>query len=226
MTVLIIDDEVQIRRLLRLALDSRGWTVREAENGTLGLQEAVFHKPDAIVLDLGLPDMDGLDVLRRLREWSDVPVLILSVRDQESLKVSALDRGADDYVTKPFGTAELLSRLRAICRRRTHGGESALTLGHLHLDFASRSVTAHGGPVHLTPTEYALLRLLAQNAGKVVTQKRLLHDVWGPQAADQTHYLRVFVNQLRKKLALTPASDVTIQTEPGIGYRLTTSGDF
>ncbi len=220
MTVLIIDDEVQIRRLLRLALDSRGWTVREAENGTLGLQDAAFHRPDAIVLDLGLPDMDGLDVLRRLREWSDAPVLVLSVRDRENIKVSALDDGADDYVTKPFSTAELLARLQAICRRRTHGGESAVTLGHLHVDFAARTVTAHGQSVHLTPTEYSLLRLLAQNAGKVVTQKKLLADVWGAHAAGESHYLRVFANRLRSKLDLNDQTTVRLITEPGVGYRL------
>ena len=217
MTALIIDDEVQIRRLLRMALESKGYTVREAENGTLGLQDAVFHKPDVILLDLGLPDMDGVEVLKRLREWSQVPVLILSVRDQEAVKLAAFDAGADDYVTKPFSTAELLARLTAIQRRHGADETSNLTLGGLILDPAHHEAALNGQPLKLTPTEYALLAQLVRHAGKVVTLKQLLRAVWGPQAEDQTHYLRVYANHLRKKLE---GSSLEIKNEPGIGYRL------
>ena len=220
-TALIIDDEIQIRRLLRLALESRGYKVHEAENGARGLQEAVFQKPEVILLDLGLPDMDGLEVLRRLREWSDVPVLVLSVRDHEAVKLAALENGADDYVTKPFSTGELAARLTAIRRRKVAETEPETTLGHVHIDFTARTVTADGEAVHLTPTEYSLLKILAHHAGKVVTQKQLLRDVWGPQAAEQAQYLRVYINHLRKKLAITADSSLKITNEPGVGYRLT-----
>ena len=217
MTALIIDDEIQIRRLLKLALESKGNTVREAENGTLGLQGAVFHKPDVIILDLGLPDMDGVEVLKRLREWSPVPVLILSVRDQEAVKLAAFDAGADDYVTKPFSTAELLARLTAIQRR--HGGDEAphLEIGPLILDPVHHAATLSGESLKLTPTEYAMLAQLVKNAGKVVTLKQLLRAVWGPQSEQQTNYLRVYANHLRKKLEGT---QLELQNEPGIGYRL------
>ena len=217
MTALIIDDEIQIRRLLRMALESKGYIVREAENGTLGLQDAVFHKPDVILLDLGLPDMDGVQVLKRLREWSQVPVLILSVRDQEAVKLAAFDAGADDYVTKPFSTAELLARLTAIQRRHGADETANLTLGGLILDPAHHEAALNGQPLKLTPTEYALLAQLVRHAGKVVTLKHLLRAVWGPQAEDQTHYLRVYANHLRKKLE---GSSLEIKNEPGIGYRL------
>ena len=220
-TALIIDDEIQIRRLLRLALESRGYKVHEAENGARGLQEAVFQKPEVILLDLGLPDMDGLSVLKRLREWSDVPVLVLSVRDHEAVKLAALENGADDYVTKPFSTGELAARLTAIRRRKVAETEPETTLGHVHIDFTARTVTADGEAVHLTPTEYSLLKILAHHAGKVVTQKQLLRDVWGPQAAEQAQYLRVYINHLRKKLAITADSSLKITNEPGVGYRLT-----
>ena len=217
MIALIIDDEIQIRRLLKLALESKGNTVREAENGTLGLQGAVFHKPDVIILDLGLPDMDGVEVLKRLREWSPVPVLILSVRDQEAVKLAAFDAGADDYVTKPFSTAELLARLTAIQRR--HGGDEAphLEIGPLILDPVHHAATLSGESLKLTPTEYAMLAQLVKNAGKVVTLKQLLRAVWGPQSEQQTNYLRVYANHLRKKLEGT---QLELQNEPGIGYRL------
>ena len=216
-TALIIDDEVQIRRLLRMALESKGYTVRETEAGQLGLQEAVFHKPDVILLDLGLPDMDGVTVLKRLREWSDVPVLILSVRDQESVKIAAFDAGADDYVTKPFSTAELLARLTAIQRRHGADESSNLLLGPLVLDPAHHAATLSGDPLKLTPTEYAMLAQLVKHAGKVVTLKQLLRAVWGPQAEQQSNYLRVYANHLRKKLE---GSALEIKNEPGIGYRL------
>lgn len=217
MNALIIDDEVQIRRLLRLALEARGYTVHEAGNGELGLQGAVFQKPDVVLLDLGLPDLDGVEVLRRLREWSQVPVLILSVRDQESVKVAAFDAGADDYVTKPFGTAELLARLSAIQRRHGTGDGALLQAGELTLDPVHHEAFLDSRPLKLTPTEYALLAQLVRHAGKVVTLKQLLRAVWGPQAEQHTHYLRVYTTHLRKKLE---GSRLEIRNEPGIGYRL------
>lgn len=215
---LIIDDEVQIRRLLRLALESKGYTVCDAETGQLGLQEAVFQKPDVILLDLGLPDMDGVDVLKRLREWSSTPVLILSVRDQESVKLAAFDAGADDYVTKPFSTAELVARLRAVMRRNTEAEEPVFSAGALEVDLAARVVKLDGEEVRLTSIEYSLLRLLIKHAGKVVTQKQLLREVWGPQAEDQSHYLRVHFTHLRQKI--DPQHTGLIKTEPRVGYRL------
>jgi len=217
MTALIIDDEIQIRRLLRMALESKGYTVRDAENGQMGLQEAVFLKPDVILLDLGLPDMDGVDVLKRLREWSSVPVLILSVRDQESVKLAAFDAGADDYVSKPFSTAELLARLSAIQRRQGTHDAANLKLGPLVLDPVHHEASLSGHALKLTPTEYALLAQLVRHAGKIVTLKQLLRAVWGPQAEEQSQYLRVYANHLRKKLE---GSTLEIKNEPGIGYRL------
>ncbi len=216
MTALIIDDESQIRRLLRLALESRGYVVRDAETGRLGLQEAAFHRPDVVLLDMGLPDMDGLDVLKNLREWSSVPVLILSVRDQENIKVAALENGADDYVTKPFSTAELVARL-AVIQRRHQGTESPeIVVGPLTLHLDRHEVFLSGEPLKMTPTEYAFLLALARHAGKIVTQRQLLREVWGPQGDGQTHYLRVYANHLRKKLG----GSLVISNEPGIGYRL------
>ena len=216
MTALIIDDEIQIRRLLRLALESRDYTVREAETGRLGLQEAAFHRPDVVLLDLGLPDMDGLEVLKNHREWSKVPVLILSVRDQEDVKVTALENGADDYVTKPFSTAELVARL-AVIQRRHHGNESPeLIVGPLTMHLDRHEVVLAGEPLKMSPTEYAFLLALARHAGKIVTQRALLREVWGQQGDGQTHYLRVYANHLRKKLG----DKLVVQNEPGIGYRL------
>ncbi len=216
MTALIIDDEIQIRRLLRLALESRDYVVREAETGRLGLQEAAFHRPDVVLLDLGLPDMDGLEVLKNLREWSAVPVLILSVRDQEDVKVAALENGADDYVTKPFSTAELVARL-AVIQRRHHGGDSPeIVVGPLTMHLDRHEVVLAGEPLKMSPTEYSFLLALARHAGKIVTQRQLLREVWGQQGDGQTHYLRVYANHLRKKLG----DKLVIQNEPGIGYRL------
>ena len=217
MTALIIDDEIQIRRLLRMALESKGYTVRDAETGQLGLQDAVFHKPDVILLDLGLPDMDGVEVLKRLREWSSVPVLILSVRDQEAVKLAAFDAGADDYVAKPFSTAELMARLAAIQRRQGAHDAANLQMGPLVLDPAHHEAALDGQPLKLTHTEYALLAQLVRHAGKIVTLKQLLRAVWGPQAEEQSQYLRVYANHLRKKLE---GSSLEIKNEPGIGYRL------
>ncbi len=217
MTALIIDDEIQIRRLLRMALEAKGYSVREAASGQLGLQDAVFHKPDVILLDLGLPDLDGVDVLKRLREWSQVPVLILSVRDQESVKLAAFDAGADDYVTKPFSTAELIARLTAIQRRQGADDSANLCFGDLTIDPARHEASLNAHSLKLTPTEYSLLAVLVRHGGKIVTLKQLLRTVWGPQAEDQTHYLRVYANHLRKKLE---ESSLEIRNEPGIGYRL------
>lgn len=218
---LIIDDEKQIRRLLRLALESEHFQVFDAETGGQGLNEAVFRRPDVIVLDLGLPDLEGIEVLRRLREWSNVPVLILSVRDAAEEKVAALDAGADDYVTKPFNTAELLARLRVIQRRSlAEVGEPVFECGTLRVDLSARQVTVAGADVKLTATEYALLRTLVQHAGKVVTQKQLLRTVWGEKAENQAQYLRVHITHLRQKLEPDNTSPRLIKTETGIGYRL------
>jgi two-component system KDP operon response regulator KdpE len=215
-TALVIDDEIQIRRLLRLALESRGYEVHEAENGQLGLQACALHRPDVVLLDLGLPDLDGREVLRRLREWSDVPVLILSVRDEEPEKIAALEAGADDYVTKPFATGELLARLAAIQRRR-HGNDTPeIVFGPLLVRLDRHEAILKGEELKLTPTEFAFLRALVRHPGKIVTQRQLLRDVWGPQAEEQTHYLRVYANLLRKKLG----DLLLIRNEPGIGYRI------
>lgn len=220
---LVVDDEVQLRRLLRLALESKGYEVFEAGTGSLGLSEAAFRHPDVILLDLGLPDMDGLEVLKRLREWTETPVLVLSVRDQEGTKVAALENGADDYVTKPFSTAELAARLAAIQRRRKTPEEPSLSIGVLFLDLAAREVKLAGSTLKLTPIEYNLLKLLARNVGRVITQKQILKDVWGPNATEQAQYLRVYVAHLRKKLG--DAAGVQIRNEPGIGYRMVVEGE-
>jgi len=217
---LVIDDEPPIRRLLRLTLEPQGYRVFEAEGGQLGLQEAAAHRPDVIVLDLGLPDIEGITVLRRLREWSQTPVLVLTVRDREVDKVAALDAGADDYLTKPFGAAELLARLRAVQRRAPEAHEEPVFVcGGLAVDLAARVVMLNKEEVHLTATEYGLLHELVRHAGKVVTHKQLLRAVWGPNAEEQSQYLRVYITHLRKKLE-TKTSGKLIQTEPGIGYRL------
>jgi two-component system KDP operon response regulator KdpE len=223
--VLIIDDEPPIRRLLRLTLEPAGYKVYEAETGQLGLQEAAAKRPDAIILDLGLPDMDGLTALKRLREWSPTPVLVLTVRNQEADKVAALDGGADDYLTKPFGTAELLARLRAIQRRAPEAQEPVFVSGDLTVDLAARTVRVKNKEVHLTATEYALLHELVRHAGKVITHKQLLRAVWGSKAEEQSQYLRVYITHLRKKLETDPKQKL-IKTEAGIGYRLAEGGAF
>ncbi|HEY3602207.1 MAG TPA: response regulator [Chthoniobacterales bacterium] len=223
---LIIDDEKQIRRLLRLALESADYNVFEAKTGKTGLEEIAYRRPDVVLLDLGLPDIDGVKVLRHLREWSDVPVLILSVRDEPEEKVAALDGGADDYVTKPFDTAELLARIRAAQRRSlTETGEPVFKSGPLCVDFAARQVKLNGVEIKLTPTEYSLLRVLLQNAGKVVTHRQLLRTVWGEKAESQAQYLRVYVTHLRKKLEADTNAPALIKTEVGIGYRLSTGNE-
>jgi two-component system KDP operon response regulator KdpE len=220
-TVLIIDDEVQIRRLLRVTLESNGYKVLEAATGPDGLAEAAQRNPSVIILDLGLPGMDGLAVLKRLREWSRAPVLVLSVQEGDMDKVTALDNGADDYMTKPFSTAELLARLRVVQRRVQPEGENAVfRSGPLQLDMAARRVTLKGQEIKMTPTEYSFLRLLARHAGKVVTHRQILKEVWGPAYGEQTHYLRVYVAHLREKLETDPARPELLLTEPGVGYRL------
>ena len=222
-TALIIDDELQIRRLLRVCLESNGYRVLEATTGQEGIAEAAQHPPDVVVLDLGLPDMDGVSVLKRLREWSRVPVLVLSVRDREEDKVAALDNGADDYVTKPFGTAELLARLRVAQRHSLPAGESPVfKTGDIEVDLTARTVKLKAADVKLTATEYSLLRLFVQHAGKVLTHRQILKEVWGPGYVEQTHYLRVYIAHLREKLEADPAKPRLITTEPGVGYRLMT----
>jgi two-component system KDP operon response regulator KdpE len=219
--VLIIDDEVQIRRLLRVTLEANGYRVFEAANGQEGLVEAAQCRPEAIILDLGLPDMDGVEVLQRLREWSQAPVLVLSVRDGEDDKVSALDHGADDFINKPFSTAELLARLRVAQRHAQPIPDNAVfRSGPLEVDLASRIVIVRGREVKMTPTEYSLLRLLVRNAGKVVTHRQILKEVWGPNYGDQTHYLRVYIAHLREKIEASPGRPELLITEPGVGYRL------
>jgi two-component system KDP operon response regulator KdpE len=217
---LIVDDEVQIRRLLRVALEGAGYEVHEADAGQPGLQAIAIVRPEVIVLDLGLPDLDGLTVLQRLREWSTTPVVVLTVRDSESDKVSALDSGADDYVTKPFSTAELLARLRAAQRRALPPEDvSVFTLGELTVDLAARRVTKAGVELKLTATEYALLRLFVRHAGRVLTHRHILREVWGPKSEEHRQYLRVYVTHLRQKIERDPTKPALIRTEPGIGYR-------
>lgn len=219
--VLVIDDERQIRRLLRVTLEAGGYTVREAETGQLGLSEIAARKPDLVILDLGLPDLPGLEVLKRLREWSKVPVLILSVRGEEKEKIAALDSGADDYLTKPFGGGELLARLRVLSRRALPAEESVVVrFGGVEIDLARRTVKKDGEDVKLTAKEYSLLCLLAAHRGKVVTHQQLLRELWGPTAQDETHYLRVYMAHLRQKLEATPNQPKFLRTESGIGYRL------
>lgn len=218
--VLVIDDEVQIRRLLRVTLEGAGFRVRETDRGELGLAEAATKRPDAVILDLGLPDLPGIEVLKRLREWSRLPVLILSVRGQEADKIEALDAGADDYLSKPFGGGELLARLRAILRRgQNPEEESSLRFGDVEIDFARRAVSKAGALVRLTPKEYGLLRLLALHRGRVITHRQILRELWGPKAEEQTQYLRVYMAHLRQKLEDDPTQPRFLRTESGIGYR-------
>ncbi len=219
--VLVIDDELQIRRLLRVCLEANGYRVLEAANGQEGISAAAQHRPDVVLLDLGLPDMDGVTVLKRLREWSQVPVVVLSVRDREEDKIRALDNGADDYVTKPFGTGELLARLRLAMRHSQPPSDSALfRSGRLEVDLTARVVKAGGTEAKLTATEYALLRLFVKHAGKVLTHQQILREVWGPNYINQTQYLRVYMAHLREKLEAEPSKPSLLLTEPGIGYRL------
>jgi two-component system, OmpR family, KDP operon response regulator KdpE len=217
---LIIDDEVQIRRLLRVALESEDYQVHEAENGQQGLVEIANRKPAVILLDLGLPDMDGLEVLKRVREWSEAPVLVLSVRDDEQGKVAALDAGADDYVTKPFSSPELLARLRAAQRKTRPAEETSICKqGDLVVDLTAHVVTSAGREVKLTATEYALLRLFVKHPGRVLTHRHILREIWGPKSEEHRQYLRVYVTHLRQKIEPDPTRPSLIKTESGIGYR-------
>ena len=220
--IVLIEDEPQIRRFLRATLGSNGYRLHEASSGEDGLIEAASRQPDVVILDLGLPDVDGLQVIRRLREWSTVPIIVLSARGQEGDKVAALDAGADDYVSKPFAVGELLARVRVALRHAAAGesGEPTFTVGDLRVDQIKRQVQVDGRDVHLTPIEYRLLTLLVRHAGRVVSQRQLLKEVWGPGQTEQTHYLRVYMGTLRRKLEKDPARPRYLLTEPGVGYRL------
>ena len=217
---LVIDDEVQIRRLLRVVLESENYQVLEAETGQQGLMEIAGRRPDVILLDLGLPDLQGLEVLKRLREWSEAPVIVLTVRDDVQEKVGALDAGADDYVTKPFSTPELLARLRA-AQRKTRPEEeiSVFKSGDLVVDLTARMVTRAGREIKLTATEYALLRLFVKHPGRVLTHRYILREIWGPKSEEHRQYLRVYVTHLRQKIEPDPARPSLISTQSGIGYR-------
>jgi two-component system, OmpR family, KDP operon response regulator KdpE len=221
-SILVVDDEQSMRRFLRVSLENAGYRVFEAENGETGLSLAASKNPDLVLLDLGLPDQDGLTVTARLREWAKVPIIVISARGREEDKVTALDQGADDYLTKPFGVGELLARIRVALRRATttEAGTPEFSLGELRVDLSRRQVFLKGEEVHLTPIEYKLLSLLIQNAGRVLTHRQLLREVWGPNSVEHTHYLRVYMGQLRHKLEENPSRPAYITTEPGVGYRL------
>lgn len=219
--ILIVDDERAIRRFLRLILEAHGYAVLEAVDGQEALQLTATQRPDLLLLDLGLPDIDGVEVLRRLREWTGVPVIVLSVREREEDKIAALDAGADDYLTKPFGAGELLARIRAALRRSiSPPSDPVFEIGDLRVDLARRLVTRQGQRIELTPTEFALLRVLIQHAGKVLTHRQLLRAVWGPGYENDVHLLRVTISNLRRKLEPDPSRPRYIQTELGVGYRI------
>ena len=222
--VVLIEDEAQIRRFLRATLAGQGYRLFEATTGADGLVEVASRQPDVVIVDLGLPDMDGLQVIRRLREWSAVPVIVLSARGQERDKVTALDAGADDYVAKPFGAGELLARIRVALRHTAgvshEGGEATFTVGEVQVDLLRRHVLVRSTEVKLTPIEYKLLATLVKHAGKVITHQQLLREVWGPGHEDQSHYVRVYMAHLRHKLESEPARPRYLLTEPGVGYRL------
>ncbi len=221
---LLVEDDRQIRRFVRSALEGEGWRVFEAETLRQGLVDAGTRKPDLVVVDLGLPDGDGVDLIRELRGWSQVPVIVLSARSDENDKVRALDAGADDYIEKPFGVAELLARVRANLRRLRAAADgeagAAMRFGDVEIDLATRTVTKAGVKVHLTPIEYRLLAVLVANAGRVLTHRHLLREVWGPSHVEHNHYLRVFMANLRHKLESDPAQPTMLLTETGVGYRL------
>ena len=219
--VLVVDDERAIRRFLSMSLNAHGYHVFEASTGEEALNAAITHKPDLVILDLGLPDIEGTEVTRRLRQWTQIPIIILSVREQEWEKIEALDAGADDYLTKPFGIGELMARMRVTLRRITQPTiVSVLQLGALSIDLGRHKVTKDGDEVSLTPTEYNLLKTLVQNAGKVLTHHQLLRQVWGPSYESELHILRVNVSNLRRKIEPDPSRPQYILTEPGVGYRL------
>jgi two-component system KDP operon response regulator KdpE len=223
-TVLVVDDEPPLVRFLRTTLDAHGWRVIVAASGQEALALAAAHTPDVVLLDLGLPDLDGIEVTRRLRAWTVTPVIVISARGQESDKIQALDAGADDYLTKPFGVGELLARMRVALRNAARGATGQADLvyrcGELTVDLGARRVSVAGREVHLTRTEYKLLALLVKHAGKVVTHRQLLREVWGPGSVERSHYLRVYMGQLRHKLEPEPARPRWLETETGVGYRL------
>ena len=221
----VIEDEPQIRRFLRTSLDAHEFTVYEAETGKQGLVECATRRPEVVILDLGLPDMDGVEVIRQLREWSSVPVIVLSARSQETDKIAALEAGADDYVVKPFGVGELIARLRVALRHSASSAgevQSVFRAGELEVDLVNRRVRRAGADVHLTPTEYRLLVVLIKHPGRVLTQRFLLKEVWGPGYVESAHYLRIYMANLRKKLEASAAQPRHLLTETGVGYRFAT----
>jgi len=222
-SILVVEDDPQIRRFLKLGLKSHGYKCHECPSGEEGLGELKSLRPELVILDLGLPDMDGLDFIGKARTWTRVPILVLTVRDREQDKIRLLDQGADDYLTKPFAMGELLARIRVALRHsqiQSRREEPIFENGALQIDFASRRVLVGSREVHLTPTEYKLLTLLAKNAGRVLTQQFLLREIWGPNAIEQGHYLRVHMHQLRHKIEATPAQPRWLINDPGVGYRL------
>ncbi len=221
-TILVVEDEPEIRRFLRSSLAAEGYKVVEAATAGRGAIEAASHKPDLAIVDLGLPDFDGVELIRRIREWSSIPIVVLSARVQERAKIDALDAGADDYVTKPFGVGELLARVRVALRHvaRAGSGQGALALGDAAIDLEARRATRGGKPVHLTPIEFRLVACLAKHLGMVVTHRQLLSEVWGPTHIEDTHYLRIYMKQLRDKLEADPVQPRHFITESGVGYRL------
>lgn len=224
-TILVIEDDPPIQKFLRATLADHQFKVIEAVTGESGLRHAANDRPDLVILDLGLPDLDGVELTRRLREWSTIPIIVVSARGKEQDKVVALDAGADDYLTKPFGVGELLARIRVALRHRgsTDSGASTFESGDLNVDLGRRVVLSRGRSIHLTPNEYKLLAVLIKNAGKVMTHRQLLREVWGPGAAEENHYVRVYVNQLRDKIEPNAADPIHIITETGVGYRLVQS---
>jgi two-component system, OmpR family, KDP operon response regulator KdpE len=227
--ILLIEDEPQMRRFLRITLQSQGYRLVEAATGHEGLQQAAMRNPDVVLLDLGLPDLDGLEVTERLREWTQTPIIVISAREQEQDKVKALDAGADDYLTKPFSAGELMARIRVALRHATRlrSGENEPIFDHagLRVDLAARRVFMRGNEIHLTPIEYKLLTTLIRHAGKVVTHRQLLLEVWGPGQVSEVQYLRVYMTQLRHKIEADPARPQLLQNEPGVGYRLRSAID-
>ena len=221
-TLLVVEDEPEIRRFLRTSLGAEGYRVVEADSGARGAIDAGTHKPDLAIVDLGLPDIDGIEVIRRIRAWSPMPILVLSARAQERAKIEALDAGADDYITKPFGVGELLARVRAGLRHATRGaaGKSVVSFGDISVDLEAHVVRRGGAEVHLTALEFRLLACLAKHLGMVVTHRQLLREVWGPSYVDHTHYLRIYMKQLREKLEADPVRPRYLLTETGVGYRL------
>lgn len=226
--ILIVDDEPQIRRFLRASLTAHDYQVVEAEDGKSAVKTCTVELPDLLILDLGLPDIDGLDVISQVREWSQVPIIVLSIRSDESDKVNALDRGANDYVTKPFGMGELMARMRVILRQSAgteQSNDPVIRAGSVEIDMSKRLVTVNSSPVRLSRKEYDLLRILVSHPDKVIAHQQILKEVWGPGYVDETQYLRVYIGHLRQKLESDPANPEIILTEPGVGYRFQTEAD-